>query len=58
MFFYRKKNNSGGSINCNVTQSRTGGVLGVMPSATVMSAAGFFSGGGQIQVCKKVDDFL
>ena len=39
-------------------QSDCGGVLGAAPSAAVWAPTGFFSGGGgQIQRCKKVDDF-
>ena len=40
-------------------QSRTGGVLGAVPSAAVMGARRiFFPGGGQIHGCKKVDDLF
>jgi len=39
--------------------SRTGGILGAVPSATVMGAPRiFFQGGGQIQGCKKLTTFI
>jgi len=44
-------------MSCSSPQSRTGGVLGAVPSAAVMGARRIFPG-GQIQGCKKLKTFL